>query len=51
MASLKLGAPQEILIETSSRTTLTTRYRSWSTKAPLLVQEVYFVHHYWLFGE
>lgn len=30
--------------------TPTTRYRSWSTKLPFLLREVYFVHHYWLFG-
>ncbi len=27
------------------------RYRSWSTKAPFLLREVYFIHHYWLTGE
>ncbi|WP_299192313.1 YdcF family protein [uncultured Erythrobacter sp.] len=31
--------------------TPTTRYRSWSTKAPFLLREVYFIHHYWIFGE
>lgn len=31
--------------------TPSTRYRSWSTKAPFLLREVYFMHHFWLFGE
>lgn len=31
--------------------TPTTRYQSWSTKLPFLIREVYFVHHYWIFGE
>ncbi len=31
--------------------TPTTRYKSWSTKAPFLMREVYFIHHFWLFGE
>ncbi len=28
-----------------------TRYRSWQTKAPFLLREVYFVHHFWLFDQ
>ncbi|MEP3051228.1 MAG: YdcF family protein [Erythrobacter sp.] len=28
-----------------------TRYRSWRTKLPFVMREVYFLHHYWLFGE
>ncbi|MEP3421094.1 MAG: YdcF family protein [Erythrobacter sp.] len=31
--------------------TQSTRYQSWSTKAPFLLREVYFIHHYWIFGE
>lgn len=31
--------------------TPTTRYRSWSTKGPFLLRELYFIHHYWVFGE
>ena len=30
--------------------TPTTRYRSWQTQMPFLLREVYFLHHYWLFG-
>lgn len=30
--------------------TVTTRYRSWTTQAPFLLREVYFMHHFWLFG-
>ena len=29
----------------------TTRYRSLSTKLPFAMREVYFIHHFWLFGE
>lgn len=28
-----------------------TRYRSWSTKGPFLLRELYFMHHHWVFGE
>ncbi|MEL1250433.1 YdcF family protein [Aurantiacibacter gilvus] len=31
--------------------TPTTRYQSWGTKLPFLAREVYFMHHFWLFGE
>lgn len=31
--------------------TPSSRYRSWGTKAPFLLREVYFMHHFWLFGE
>lgn len=31
--------------------TTTTRYRSWRTKLPFLLREIYFVHHYWLLGQ
>lgn len=37
--------------DASASATPTTRYQSWSTKAPFLLREVYFVHHYWIFGE
>jgi uncharacterized SAM-binding protein YcdF (DUF218 family) len=30
--------------------TLTSRYRSLSTKAQFLLRELYFLHHYWIFG-
>ena len=30
--------------------TPTSRYRSWSAKLPFLLRELYFLHHYWLFG-
>ncbi|RJY10189.1 YdcF family protein [Aurantiacibacter aquimixticola] len=38
-------------IAAQSSATPTTRYRSWRTKAPFLLREVYFMHHFWLFGE
>ena len=28
-----------------------TRYRSWRTKGPFLLREVYFVHHFWIFDQ
>jgi uncharacterized SAM-binding protein YcdF (DUF218 family) len=28
-----------------------TRYRSVSTQVPFALRELYFIHHYWLFGE
>ena len=31
--------------------TPTTRYRTWGTKLPFIAREVYFMHHFWLFGE
>lgn len=31
--------------------TPTSRYQTWGTKAPFLAREVYFMHHFWLFGE
>lgn len=31
--------------------TPTTRYQSPSSRAGFLVREIYFIHHYWLFGE
>jgi uncharacterized SAM-binding protein YcdF (DUF218 family) len=30
--------------------TPTTRYRSLRSKAGFLLRELYFMHHYWLFG-
>ena len=38
-------------IDAKASATPSTRYRSWSTKAPFLLREVYFMHHYWVFGE
>lgn len=38
-------------VEAQSSAAQQTRYRSWSTKLPFLLREVYFVHHYWLLGE
>lgn len=38
-------------IDARASATPSTRYRSWSTKAPFLLREVYFIHHYWIFGE
>lgn len=34
-----------------SSPTPTTRYRSWGKQWELLRRELYFLHHYWLFGE
>jgi len=31
--------------------TPSTRYRSFWTKAPFALREVYFIHHFWLYGE
>lgn len=38
-------------VDSRASATKTTRYRSLSMQAPFLMREVYFVHHYWLFGE
>ena len=38
-------------IDASSSATPSTRYQSWSTKGPFLLRELYFVHHFWVFGE
>ncbi|VVT14594.1 YdcF family protein [Erythrobacter sp. EC-HK427] len=38
-------------IDAQPSATPATRYRSWRTKAPFLMREVYFLHHFWLFGE
>ncbi len=38
-------------IDAQPSATPTTRYRTWSTKAPFLAREVYFMHHFWLLGE
>ena len=37
-------------INARTSATRTTRYRTWSTQAPFLAREVYFLHHYWVFG-
>ena len=42
---------EDLGIEAKASATSKTRYRSWSTKAPFLAREVYFIHHYWVFGE
>lgn len=31
--------------------TATSRYQSWTTQLPFLLREIYFMHHFWLFGE
>ena len=38
-------------IEARPSATPTTRYQSWTTQAPFLLREIYFIHHFWLFGE
>lgn len=38
-------------IHARTSATPSTRYRSLSTKLPFLLRELYFVHHYWVFGE
>lgn len=38
-------------IEAEASATPTSRYRSFSTQAPFLLREIYFMHHFWLFGE
>ena len=38
-------------LEAQPSATPHTRYRSWQTKAPFLLREVYFVHHFWLFDQ
>ena len=42
---------EDMGFDATASATPSTRYRSWSTKLPFLMREVYFVHHYWLFGE
>ena len=42
---------EDIGIDAEPSATPTTRYRSWSTRLPFLLREVYFIHHYWMFGE
>lgn len=38
-------------LDASASAATGTRYRSWRTKLPFLLREVYFMHHFWLFGE
>jgi len=38
-------------LEAQPSATPSTRYRTFNTQAPFLLREVYFMHHYWLFGE
>ena len=41
---------RDLEIDAVSSLTPTSRYRSWRTKLPFLMRELYFVHHYRLFG-
>lgn len=41
----------EFGLEAQPSATPTTRYRSLSTQVPFAMRELYFMHHYWLFGE
>ncbi len=38
-------------LDAQASATSSTRYRSWRTKLPFLAREVYFLHHFWVFGE
>ena len=38
-------------LEAQPSATPHTRYRSWQTKTPFLLREVYFVHHFWFFDQ
>ena len=38
-------------IDAQPSATPTTRYQSFSTKITFLIREIYFMHHFWLFGE
>ncbi|MXO90104.1 YdcF family protein [Pontixanthobacter aquaemixtae] len=38
-------------MDAKASATTTTRYQSVSTQLPFLLREVYFIHHFWLFGE
>ncbi|WP_199698706.1 YdcF family protein [Aurantiacibacter zhengii] len=38
-------------IEAHPSATPTSRYRSFQTQLPFLLREIYFIHHFWLFGE
>jgi uncharacterized SAM-binding protein YcdF (DUF218 family) len=42
---------RDLGFDAEASATTTTRYRSWRTKLPFLLREIYFLHHYWLFGE
>ena len=42
---------QSLGLEAQPSATPHTRYRSWQVKAPFLLREVYFIHHFWLFGQ
>lgn len=52
---LHLGRATEMAealgLDAQPSATPTTRYRTWGTKLPFLAREVYFMHHFWLFGE
>ncbi|WP_340587854.1 YdcF family protein [Erythrobacter alti] len=38
-------------LDAQASATPTTRYQTLGTQAPFLAREVYFMHHFWLFGE
>ncbi|WP_205689504.1 YdcF family protein [Aurantiacibacter odishensis] len=38
-------------IDAGASATPTSRYQSLSTQAPFLLREIYFMHHFWIFGE
>lgn len=38
-------------MDAQASATPTSRYRSFGTKAQFLAREIYFMHHFWLFGE
>jgi uncharacterized SAM-binding protein YcdF (DUF218 family) len=41
---------EDLGIQARPSPTPTSRYRSFGTKSGFLLREVYFLHHYWLFG-
>lgn len=42
---------EDLGLDAEPSATPTTRYQTWGTKLPFLAREVYFMHHFWLFGE
>ena len=45
-----LAMAKDLGLPAQASPTPTSRYRSWRAKLPFLLRELYFLHHYWLFG-
>lgn len=42
---------EELGMDAQASATPTTRYQSFGTKTQFLAREIYFMHHFWIFGE